>query len=115
MSYVVLQSYLPELNHPATNLWWLGVAQFCNEQLEEAATTSERACKRNPHLAPVFQISAYEHLGRKKEAQETLSGYLKVRGWKKLPPLKKIMSFYQFKDQADREMLAEGLRKAGVK
>ncbi|MHC4459181.1 MAG: adenylate/guanylate cyclase domain-containing protein [Planctomycetota bacterium] len=101
--------------YPAMWLWWLGVAQFCDEQLQEAATTSERARKRNPHLAAWFQISAYEHLGRKKEAQAALSEYLKVRGWEKAPPLTKIMPWYQFKNQANRELLAEGLRKAGLK
>ena len=102
--------------YPAMWLWWLGVAQFCDEQLEEAATTFERARKRNPHLAAWFQISAYEHLGRKKEAQEVLSEYLKVRGWEKAPPLTtKIMPWYQFKNQTDRELLAEGLRKVGLK
>ncbi len=101
--------------YPAMTLWWLGVAQFCDQQLEEAATTLGRARKRNPHLAAWFQISAYEHLGRKKEAQGALSEYMKVRGWEKAPPVTKIMPWYQFKNQTDRELLAEGLRKAGLK
>jgi TolB-like protein/class 3 adenylate cyclase/Flp pilus assembly protein TadD len=96
-------------------LWWLGVAQFCNEQMEVAATTSERARKRNPNLAPWFQIIAYEHLGRKKEAQETLTEYLKLRGWKEAGTIAETMRWYQFQDQRDRELLVDGLRKAGLK
>jgi adenylate cyclase len=102
-------------DYPAMYLFWLGVAQFCEEQMTKAATTFERTRKRNPHLAAWFQIAAYEHLGRKKEAQGALSEYLKVRGWENAPPLTKIMPWYQFKNQTDRELLAEGLRKAGLK
>jgi adenylate cyclase len=100
--------------YPAVYLFWLGVAQFCEGQMTKTATTFERVRKRNPHLAPWFQISAYEHLGRKKEAQKVLSEYLKVRGWEKAPPLTKIMPWYQFKNQPNRELLAEGLRMAGI-
>ena len=38
-------------HHPARYVWFLGLAQFCVGQLEEAATSFERARKRNPRLA----------------------------------------------------------------
>jgi adenylate cyclase len=103
--------------YPARTLWFLGVAQFCAEQLEEAATTLERARKRNPHLAPWFQIAANEHLGRGKENPEIIAEYMKLRGWGELPPnlIEQAMQWYQFKDPDDRKLLVSGLQKAGLK
>ena len=103
--------------YPAMTLWWLGVAQFCDQQLEEAATTLARARKRNPHLAPWFQIAAYEHVGRGKENPEIIAKYIKTRGWEELPTntIDKVMQWYQFKDPNDRKLLISGLQKAGLK
>jgi TolB-like protein/Flp pilus assembly protein TadD len=101
-------------NYPARSLWWLGVAQFCEGQLEEAAISLERSRKRNPHLAPWIQIATYARLGREKEIPEVIAEYLKIRGRKKLPPIKDVMQWYQFKDKIQRERLVEGLRKAGL-
>jgi TolB-like protein/class 3 adenylate cyclase len=103
-------------NYPPRRLWWLGIARFCDAQLEEAAINLERSRKRNPHLAPWFQIATYAYLGREKEIPEVIAEYLKIRGWKKLPPnpIKTIMQWYQFKDKTQRERFVEGLRKAGL-
>jgi adenylate cyclase len=101
--------------YPAMTLWWLGVAQFCDQQLEEAATTLGRARKRNPHLAPYFQIASYEHVGRGEENPNILAEYIKIRGWKEKPPIKLIMPWYQFKDPDARKLLISGLQKAGLK
>jgi len=103
--------------YPAMTLWWLGVAQFCDQQLEDAATTLERARKRNPHLAPWFQIAANEHLGRGKENPEIIAEYMKIRGLGELPPnlIEKAMQWYQFKDPDQRKLLVSGLQKAGLK
>jgi TolB-like protein/class 3 adenylate cyclase len=101
--------------YPAVYLWWLGVAQFCEEQMQKAASTFERTRTRNPHLAPWFQIAAYEYTGRGEENPDILSEYLKIRGWKERLPIKSIMQWYQFKDQKDRDILILGLRKAGFK
>ena len=100
-------------NYPAMYLFWLGVAQFCEEQMKEAATTFERTRKRNPHLAPYFQIAAYEYIGRGEENPKILAEYLKIRGWKDKPPIKKITPWYQFKNPRHRELLVNGLKKAG--
>jgi TolB-like protein/class 3 adenylate cyclase len=104
-------------NYPPRRLWWLGIAQFCEGQLEEATINLERSRKRNPHLAPWFQIATYAYLGREKEIPEVIADYLKIRGWEKLPPnlIKKLMQWYQFKEKADRERLEKGLRMAGMK
>ena len=102
-------------DYPAKYLFWVGVAQFCEGQFDEAATTSARARKRNPQLAPVIQIAALAHLGRIKDADKILADYLKMRGWDKGPDIKWAMQWYQFKDKADRERLEEGLRMAGLK
>ena len=103
--------------YEAMTLWWLGVAQFCDQQLEEAATTLGRARKRNPHLAPWFQIAANEHIGRGKENPEVIAEYLKIREWKELPPnaIEAVMQWYQFKDPDQRKLLVSGLQKAGLK
>ena len=102
-------------NHSAMRLWWLGVALFCDEQLEQAAAVFEKARERNPQPAPVFQIAAYEHLGRKDEASKLLEEYLKTGKWEKTPSLEQIMKWYRFKDRTDVDRLAEGLRMAGLK
>jgi len=96
-------------------LWFQGLAQFCEGQFDDAATTLERARKRNPQLSPAFQVAAYAYLGRVKDAEKVLAEYLKMRGWKKFPEIKWAMKWYQFKDKADRERLEEGLRMAGLK
>ena len=101
--------------YPAMFLFWLGVAQFCEEQMQKAASTFERTRTRNPHMAPWFQIAAYQYTGRGEENPDILSEYLKIRGWKQGPPIKSIMQWYQFKNQKDRDLLIQGLRKAGYK
>ena len=102
-------------NYPATWLWWMGVARFCENQMEEAADTFERVRKRNPHSAPWFHVAANEHLGRGNKNAPIIAEYLKIRNWKDAPPIKKIMPWYQFKNEGDRERLEKGLRMAGLK
>jgi TolB-like protein/class 3 adenylate cyclase/Tfp pilus assembly protein PilF len=104
-----------EPDYPAKYMFWLGIAQFCEEQFDESAASSERARKRNPQLSPAFQIAALAHLGRLEDAKKVSADYLKMRGWKKAPEIKWAMKWYQFKDKADRERLEEGLRMAGLK
>jgi len=101
--------------YPALYLQWLGIAQFCEGQMQEAATTLERARARNPASAPYFLIAANEYLGRGEENPDILAEYLKIRGWPEALPLKTTMQYYPFKDQKDLDLLSEGLRKAGFK
>ena len=101
--------------YPAMYLQWLGIAQFCEEQMQKAAKTFERARARNPASAPYFQIAAYEYLGRGEENPDIMAEYLRIRGWNKPKPIKTIMQHYQFKDQKDRDLFINGLRMAGLK
>jgi hypothetical protein len=82
--------------------------------LEEAATSFERARKRNPGL-PAYPLAAtYAHLGREQEAKDVLAEYMKKRNISKPPPVKRVLKYYPFKDPKDTDRLAEGLRKAGL-
>ena len=99
--------------YPAMTLWWLGVAQFCQEEMTKAGATFERARSRNPHSAPYFQIAAYEYIGRGGENPDIVAEYVKIRGWNKKPKLKIITPWYQFKNPKHRELLINGLKKAG--
>jgi len=101
------------LNYAAVRLSWVGVAQFCQAEMTKAAATLKRARSRNPHLWPWFQIAANEYIGRGEENPKIIAEYLKVRGWKEMIPLKKIMVGYQFKNPNQRELLVNGLKKAG--
>jgi adenylate cyclase len=99
--------------YPAQYLWFLGLAQLCVGQLEEAATSFERARKRKPGLSVWPLAAAYAHLGREQEAADLIAEYIKRRGWKK-PTIKFVLKYYPFKDPKDRDRFAEGLRKAGL-
>ena len=81
--------------------------------MTKAAVTHERARSRNPHLAPYFQIVAYEYIGRGEENPKIIAEYVKIRGFKEKPPLKIITPWYQFKNPKHRELLVNGLKKAG--
>ena len=100
--------------YPARFLWSLGLAQFCAGQLEEAATSFERARKRNPGLAAWPLAATYAHLGREQEAKDVLAEYMKKRGTSKPPPVKEVLKYFPFKDPKDKDRFAEGLRKAGL-
>ncbi|NIS60749.1 MAG: guanylyl cyclase, partial [Proteobacteria bacterium] len=60
-------------HYPAEYLSFLGLAQFCMGQLEEAAITLERAHKRNPELEVYPLVVTYAHLGREEEATDILA------------------------------------------
>ncbi len=100
--------------YPAQHLWLLGLAQFCVGQLEEAATSFERARKRNPGLAAWPLTATYAHLGREQEAKGVLAEYMKMRRVSKPPTVKEVLKYFPFKDPKDTDRFAEGLRKAGL-
>jgi TolB-like protein/predicted Zn-dependent protease len=100
--------------YPAQYLLKLGLAQFCVGDLENAATTFERARKRNPGL-PAWPLAAtYAYLGREQEAAEVIAEYMKRRGFKRVT-VKGVLRYYPFKDPKDKDRFADGLRKAGLK
>jgi adenylate cyclase len=92
----------------------LGIAYFFMSQFDKAASLFERAFKSNPeNSVPLWYLAAiYGHLGREQEAKATLA---KLR---ELNPnysySRYLMYFFKFKDPADFNLLADGLRKAGM-
>ena len=61
-------------HHPPGHLTTLGQAQFEMEQFKEAAVTLERAVKRNidDDFPWIYLASSYGHLGRIKDADDTI-------------------------------------------
>lgn len=61
-------------HHPPDYLITHGAAQFGMEQYDNAATTFERAVKRNPdtEFPLIYLASTYAHLGRLTEAEATI-------------------------------------------
>jgi tetratricopeptide (TPR) repeat protein len=60
--------------YPPNYLTILGAAQFGLENYEEALVTFERAVKRNPksEMSLIYMASCYGHLGRMREAEDTI-------------------------------------------
>ena len=101
-------------------LWYLGLAQFCLEQYEEALTSLEEYYKRKTRpvrLVPKWLLAAtYTQLGRQQEASEALSKFMKSRGDYKGYSVEKVLkdNYYAFRNPKDTERFAEGLHKAGL-
>jgi len=100
--------------HPGWALFYMGVSQFSMGQFDEAVELINRALAYNPKTHKMLGIlaAAYAHLGREKEAQDSLQNYL--RGFYYRPNLNTIMSEWPFKDPKVADRLAEGLIKAGL-
>jgi tetratricopeptide (TPR) repeat protein len=103
--------------HPPFYYWYLGLAQFFQEQFEEAAVSLEKCYKGYPGESKWLLAATYAKLGRQKEAEEVLRKYMKSRGLEHFT-VEKVLNydgFHAFKDPKDVELFAEGLRKAGLK
>jgi adenylate cyclase len=105
-------------HYPAEYLSFLGLAQFCMGQLEEAAITLERARKRNPELEVYPLVVTYAHLGRAEEASDILADDLEEM-WRRRGLLwghhvREVLTFYPFKSETHTDRFADGLRKAGL-
>jgi TolB-like protein len=103
-------------HYPAYYLLVFGLAHFSMEQFEEAATSFERALKRNPeNYAPLIHLAAaYGHLGRKQEATAAIEEFKKV--WPNLS-VEDVSGPYimsKYKDPVDKDRFLDGLRKAGL-
>lgn len=98
---------------PAQYLHFLGTAYFVAGDYESAAKMFKDRIAANPHtdLSRAFLASALGHLGRAEEAR---------RVWQELKEINPRYSFADhmdrlpFKDAADAERIAEGVRKAGL-
>jgi adenylate cyclase len=98
---------------PAQYLHFLGTAYFVAGDYETAAKIFKDRITANPHtdLSRAFLASTLGHLGRAEEAR---------RIWQELKEINPRYSFEDhmdrlpFKDPADAERIAEGVRKAGL-
>jgi len=101
--------------YPAYYLFVLGLAHFGMDRFEEAATSFERALKRNPeNYVPLIPLAAtYAHLNREQDATATIKKLKKV-----LPVV--TVSFvrgcplWKYKNPIDKGRLLDGLKKAGL-
>jgi len=99
--------------YPGGVLYYLGLAQYCLEQYEEAATSLEKSQKLNPGYGPWPLAITYAQLGRGQEAADILAKYFEKRGWL-LSPIENTFPYWPFKEQKDLDHWAEGLRKSGL-
>ncbi len=103
-------------HYPPFYLYELGIAEFGMERFGKAAESLERASALNPddRWSLRLLLATYGLLGRKEEA----AGLLETVGtsWRGMDPLtvRSVAFWYPFKELADAERLAEGLRRAGV-
>ena len=103
-------------HYPPYYLYELGIAEFGMERFAKAAHSLERASALNPDDRWSFRLllATYGLLGRRQEA----AGLLKTEGksWQGFDPLtvRSVAFWYPFRQPADNERLAEGLRRAGV-
>jgi adenylate cyclase len=105
-------------HNPARYLIFLGAAQFCMGNLEEAASLMEKARRINPEMtgSNAWLAVIYGLLGRQKDARAALDRYIK-EWWERAPVsprLSAIMYFFPFKDRAVADRFAEGMVKAGI-
>ena len=92
----------------------LGMAYFFMIRYEKAVELFERAYKSNPEDTKTlwFLSAAYAHLGREREAEATFAKLREIWSQYSYFNLKVI---FNTKDPADLNLLADGLRKAGMK
>jgi len=106
---------------PPYYLYQLGLAQFGMEQFDEAAVSLERATTLNPDDRWSYRLllAAYGLLGRSEDVRRALQVIEErdKRGWlgARDPLTIRASAFWlPFKESADAERLAQGLRKAGI-
>jgi TolB-like protein/cytochrome c-type biogenesis protein CcmH/NrfG len=101
-------------HYPGWYPYFLGVAQYCLERYEDAATSHERAFRVNPNSSSWWLAAAYAQLGREEEAVDVLEKYIKKRKWSYGVPVETTFKYWPFKDPIDLERFADGLLKAGL-
>ncbi len=101
---------------PAYYLYELGLAQFGVENFQAAAATLEKATALNADDRWSYRLllAAYGQLGRTADAERLAAAV--ERNWRGFDPVSvsAILFWYPFKEPADRERLATGLRLANV-
>jgi TolB-like protein len=103
-------------HYPTSYLYELGLARYGMEQYDEAAVVLERAEILNPddRWSSRLLIATLGQLNRTKEAVAIIDRI--EDSWRGFDPLsvRGVAFWYPFKESADAERLADGLRKAGV-
>jgi TolB-like protein/class 3 adenylate cyclase/Flp pilus assembly protein TadD len=108
-------------HYPSYYLYQLGMAQFGMEQFDKAAVSLEQATAINPDDRWSYRLllATYGLLGRSEDAARALQAVKArdKRGWFNLfdPLTIRTSAFWlPFKEPADQERLAQGLRNAGI-
>ena len=98
---------------PDLYLHFLALAQFGLDRFEEAARTLSRRLARNPaaETSHVLLASCHGHLGRIEEARREWAEALRINPGYSFEQRRKVLPY---RDPADLERLAEGLRRAGL-
>jgi len=98
-------------------LYRMGVIQYHLQRYEEAGATMLRATRRNPDDDFNFLLLAatYGHLGREQEARSAIETFneLRANAGRGAYTLAHINE-WTYKEEAEKEQLREGLRKAGL-
>ncbi len=103
-------------HYPTSYLYELGLARYGMEQYDEAAVVLERAEILNPDDRWSLRL-LIATLGQLNRAEEAVAITDRIEdSWGGMDPLsvRSIAFWYPFKESADAERLADGLRKAGV-
>jgi TolB-like protein/rhodanese-related sulfurtransferase/Flp pilus assembly protein TadD len=98
-------------------LYRMGVIQYHLQRYEEAGATMLRATRRNPdeEWSYLLLAAAYGHLGREQEARSAIETFneLRANAGRGAYTLAHING-WSYKEEAEKEQLREGLRKAGL-
>ena len=100
-------------HYPDMWLHFQAVCRFMLGRYDEAAALIERRIARNPQtdISRVLLASCHGHLGRIEEARAAWREALRVNPDYSFEQRRKVLPY---RDPADIERIAEGLRKAGV-
>ena len=102
-------------HYPTFYIFVLGLADFGMDRFEEAATSFQRALKRNPeNYVPLIPLAAaYAHLNREQDATATIEKLRKV-----LPIVTvsfvRACPLWKYKNPIDKSRLLDGLKKTGM-
>ena len=98
--------------------WRRASIQFHLEQYDNAVQILLNGIEDYPDQEWLYFLLAasYGHLGREVEGQEAIRTFNKLRTKRgySLPFRAKTLTYWNFKDTITRELICEGLRKAGV-
>jgi tetratricopeptide (TPR) repeat protein len=106
--------------NPGRYLAYMGIAYFCMGEWQETVTVIEKALKLNPELRAFagYLASAYAHLGRDDESKAAAQTFRRGSPLRHtvdaLPPARRWMFFYPFKDRGVADSFLESLKRVGL-